>query len=111
MRESIITEMKLETEAKRNNKTYQSSKDLDRKLAKTIVLECLKKERRLQKDVQKNEKTCKYYPTFCSIIGHSTTADKRCQMHGKSTAEKNSAIESMENILIEKYLLEKAQSK
>ena len=51
MRDSIVNKMKLESEAKKNDKTYQSSKELDRKVAKKIVLECLKMERHQQRGI------------------------------------------------------------
>ena len=51
---------------------------VERKSAKSIVLEMLKKERGHQKDMNKKDKTCKYYPFFCEHIGHSTAGDKMC---------------------------------
>ena len=111
MRDSIIKEMKYEVEANKSGKTYKSGMAMERQSAKKIVLQCLKNERSLQKDLEKDRKTCKYYPHFCDIVGHCSAADKQCKMHGKTTAEKNSAIESMENVMIDKYLMAKSKGK
>ena len=111
MRESIIKEMKYEAEAIKSGKTYESGMAMERKSAKNIVLQCLRNERSVQKGLDKDMKTCKYYPHFCETVGHCSAADKRCKMHGKTTAEKNSAIESMENVMIDKYLMAKSKGK
>ena len=39
-----------------------------------------------------SEKTCKFYPYFCSCIGHNSAASTMCEMHGKSKAEKDMAL-------------------
>ena len=66
----------------------------------------LKEGRDLNKNRDKKDSTCKYYPIFCSHVGHSTAADKNCDMNGKSKDEKKIASDDMQELLIEKYLAE-----
>ena len=42
--------------------------------------------------VPEGENTCKFYPYFCSCIGHNSAASRMCEMHGKSKAEKDMAL-------------------
>ena len=79
--------MKPESEAEINGKTYTYGMDVDRRSAKTLFLECLKREQLQQKDAE-NEKICKYYLTFCSTIEYGTAKDKRFQMHGKQPSKR-----------------------
>ena len=111
LRESIKVELKLQGEAEREGKTYKSGSALENKSAKSIVLQNLKRERALQQNMAKEDKTCKYYPFFCDKIGHSSAANKRCDMKDKSPDEKKLASDEMEDLLIEKYLMEKRESK
>ena len=111
MRDSIIEQMKQESDAVKEGKTYQSGSAIEIKSAKAIVLETFKLNRDKQKDVEKCNKTCKYYPIFCNAIGHTTASDGRCLMHKKSKEDKKIASDNMEDLLIEKYLAEKKESK
>ena len=111
LRDSIIEQMKQESDAVKEGKTYQSGFAIEIKSAKAIVLETFKLNRDKQKDVEKCNKTCKYYPIFCDKVGHSTARDKRCGMHGKSSDAKKIASASMEDLMIEKYLSDERESK
>ena len=64
LRDSIRVELKLQGEAEREGKTYKSGSALENKSAKSIVLQNLKRERALQQNMAKEDKTCKYYPFF-----------------------------------------------
>ena len=109
LREKIITELKAVTLAAKEGKDYSSGAALETKSAKSIVLIALKEGRDLNKNRDKKDSTCKYYPIFCSHVGHSTAADKNCDMNGKSKDEKKSASDDMQELLIEKYLAEKKE--
>ena len=47
-----------------------------------------------------HKKVCKYYPYFCKRVGHHTASSKECAMHGKSKAEKDSALKSINDMLL-----------
>ena len=111
MRDSIIEEMRLESEAKKQGKTYASGSALVRQDAKKIVLKCLKDNRVKEKMKDKDKRTCKFYPHFCDVVGHSTVNDKTCKMHNKSKAKRKIAEDSMIDMMIEDYLKEKSNGK
>ena len=97
--------------AQQEGKTYKSCSAVEHKSAKSIILETLKKGRNVNKSYDKDKRTCKYYPIFCDVIGHTTASDGRCLMHKKSKEDKKIASDNMEELLIEKYLAENKESK
>ena len=111
LRDNIIEQMKQESDAVKEGKTYNSGSAIETKSAKAIVLEILKLNRQEQKDVDKRDKTCKYYPIFCSKVGHNSAQDKQCNMNGKSKEDKKISSDSMEDLMIEKYLSDEPESK
>ena len=72
---------------------------------KKAVSDAMKAKReRNRKKVSKNELTCKYFPYFCKVTGHSNANTKACGMFGKSKAEKLEAENEIETKLIQEYV-------
>ena len=111
LRDNIIEQLKQESDAVKEGKTYKSGSAIEIKSAKAIVLENLKLNRERQKNVENCDKTCKYYPIFCNKVGHSSASNGRCDMNRKSKEEKKIASDSMEDLMIEKYLSDERESK
>ena len=80
-------------------KTYGSYIAFEFEYAKKVVLESLKKTRKI-KQFPLEKKRCKYYPIHCTRLGHTTSAKEGFGMYTTSTAEKKATIDDMEEQLI-----------
>ena len=68
--------------------------------AKKIVKQLSEEAKLKNNKAPDHKKVCKYYPYYCKRIGHHTATSKKCAMHGKSKAEKDSALKSINDMLL-----------
>ena len=86
--------MELDKKAKNEGKTYTSSTGPDFAAAKKAMKDEMSTRRSKVSTMKKEDKTCPYYPHFCSKKGYTSAASKECEMHLRSKKDKIKYIEN-----------------
>lgn len=99
LREKIREEMRQDQVAAKEGKTYRASSGADYKAAQKAVAEERKK-RKDNKNKDRHEKTCPYYPHFCDRMGHTSARSVQCKMHSMDASQRVVAKQKNEEKLI-----------
>ena len=87
--------------AAKEGKNYESGiAVLAQKQAQKTVNDLLTQRSKNNRNLPSSEKVCKFFPSYCSIPGHSNSRSRHCAMHGKTTAKKEAAMAAIKKTMI-----------